>query len=84
MKSEYCQLHGKMWQQGLREEDAARHLGLSRASVSQRFAGRTAWRLNEIYALLDLLDISPEEMHLYFPRTAPEKKSRALSRKQHK
>lgn len=44
------------------------------SNVSDRFVGRTDWKLDEIYAVLDFLKIPAEDMHLYFPRGGQDKR----------
>ena len=43
-------------------------MGLSEASISHRFRGRTPWSIDEMYQLLDICRAQPEELHIYFPR----------------
>lgn len=38
------------------------------SNISDRFVGRTDWKLDEMYAVLDFLNIPVEDMHIYFPR----------------
>lgn len=44
------------------------------SNISDRFVGRTDWKLDEMYAVLDFLGIPAEDMHIYFPRGGKESK----------
>jgi len=44
------------------------------SNVSDRFVGRTDWKLDEMYTVLDFLDIPAEDMHIYFPRGGKDSK----------
>lgn len=53
--------------QGYTIADMAKSLGKSVSSLNARFNGHQQWELGEMYAILDMLDIPPEELPLYFP-----------------
>lgn len=42
-------------------------LGLSAIAISRRMTGKVQWRLDEMYAILKLIDEEPERLHEYFP-----------------
>ena len=50
-------LRGRMAACGMTQEDLARRLLLSVASVSRRFSGREEWKLGECYDVLSMLDV---------------------------
>ena len=56
-----------MMEYELTQADVGKLLGLSQATVSQRFSGKTSWTIKEVWTLIRKLRISAEEMHLYFP-----------------
>ena len=62
----------------------AKKLGLSSpASISQRMSGQTPWRVNEMYAVLDLCKIPHDQLHIYFPKdgkSLPEPKLRVVEK----
>ena len=64
----YRYLSGRLRQLGIRQTDLARAMGLSEASISHRFRGRTPLSIDEMYQLLDICRAQPEELHIYFPR----------------
>ena len=49
----YSKLRGLMREYGDTQDDLARALLLSRASVTNRMRGAAEWRLDEMYALMD-------------------------------
>ena len=64
----YRYLSGRLRQLGIRQTDLAKAMGLSEASISHRFRGRTPWSIDEMYHLLDICRAQPEELHIDFPR----------------
>lgn len=48
--------------------EAAQELRITYQTFSEKIHGRSPWTLDEMYALLSLLDCSPTAMHVYFPR----------------
>ncbi len=67
----YDHLAGRLRQLKIRQADLAHHWGISQTSVSQRFRGRVAWSIDEMYDLLRICHARPEEMHIYFPDPGP-------------
>ena len=66
--SRFSKLRGRLVEYGLSQADLSNLLGLCPMSISRRFTGKMQWRLGEIYMIMDLLDISINELELYFPR----------------
>lgn len=64
----YKFLDGRLRQLGVQHHDLAYALNLSDAAMSGRFTGRTPWRLDEMYKVLDVCRAQPNELHVYFPR----------------
>ena len=52
----YDHLAGRLRQLKIRQADLAHHWGISQTSVSQRFRGRVAWSIDEMYDLLRICD----------------------------
>ena len=51
----------------LRQEDLADLIGMSRSEVSNRMAGRSAWRMQDVYQVCRALGIDNTEIAQYFP-----------------
>lgn len=63
----YFNLRNKMKQCGIKVNDLAAALDLSPTVMSKKLNGRTPWRLDECYKVLDLLKVPREKMNNYFP-----------------
>ena len=48
-------------------DDLSRALGRSATYISQRFQGMRSWTLDDIYIILDMLNVPASEMAVYFP-----------------
>jgi len=69
MNTMYSKLRGLLKERCVDAEYLAKKLHLNNvASISYRMSGRTPWRIDEIYIVLDLCKISHDQMHLYFPK----------------
>ena len=64
----YYALHKALRARRLTQTQLADELGLCPMAVSHRFTGRTHWRLNEMYAIIELLGAPVEKLHEYFPK----------------
>ncbi len=64
----------KMYDQGVTQEDIAEHIAqalgntCSVSHISGLFNGRSSWRLDEAYAVLDLFKVPHSELYKYFPK----------------
>ena len=63
----YSKLLGLMQEYGDVQDDVARTLLLSRASVSNRMRGAAEWKLGEMYALMDRYHVPYDRLHEVFP-----------------
>ena len=63
----YARLYGRLRELGLTQGDLGHVLKLSHTAISRRFLGRTPWTINEMYQVLDICRVAPEELHVYFP-----------------
>lgn len=61
-------LRGQMAAEGLTQADVARKLLVSPDTISNKMRGIYSWTLEEMYALMDLLDWPYDRMHELFPR----------------
>jgi len=49
-------------------KDLGEYLCLSNGRITARMAGSLPWGLDEMYRIMELLDIPTERLHLYFPK----------------
>ena len=69
MNASYSKLKGLLRERCIDAEYLARKIGLSTAaSVYYRLSGKTPWRVNEMYAVLDMCKIPHDQLHIYFPK----------------
>jgi transcriptional regulator with XRE-family HTH domain len=57
-----ARIRGLAGEQGLKQRDLAKALGLGESQISGRLRGRIAFTINEIYILAELFDIEPGEL----------------------
>ena len=63
-----CKLRGLMREYGDTQDDSARVLLVSRATVSNRMRGESDWNLSEMYALMDRYHVPHDRLHEVFPK----------------
>ena len=63
----YDYLAGRLRQLKLQQRDLAQKLAMSESSLSHRMTGQVAWRIDEMYDVLRIIDAAPAELPLYFP-----------------
>ncbi len=63
----FAKLRGRMHEMDINSNALANFLGRSQSYVSTRMTHNSSWELDEIYKILDLLMIPPEEIFTYFP-----------------
>ena len=63
----YDYLAGRLRQLKLQQRDLAEKLAMSESSLSHRMTGQVAWRVDEMYDVLRIIDATPTELPLYFP-----------------
>lgn len=68
MPKPFAKLRYAMEEADIDRSDIAYAIGRETAYVNQRFRCLYPWKLDEIYAILDLLKLSPSLMAEYFPR----------------
>jgi len=65
----YSKLRGLLAERDINTEHLAKLIGLrTAASISQRMSGKTPWRMDEMYTILDLCGIPHDQLHIYFPK----------------
>lgn len=68
MQDKYIRLKAAMIENDLGENQLGKAIGKSQRYVANRMTDLCAWRLNDVYAICDLLHIPYSEIHLYFPK----------------
>ena len=63
----YDYLAGRLRQLKLQQRDLAQKLAMSESSLSHRMTGQVAWRIDEMYSVLRIIEASPDELPRYFP-----------------
>lgn len=63
----YAKLRGKMAEMEVTGEALANFLNRSTAYVSIRLSKNISWSIDEVYKILDFLEIPMEEIFTYFP-----------------
>lgn len=61
-------LEGRLTKCGMTKQRLARILDVSPGTISNRFRYPGTWTMSEVYAVCDLLNISPLDICEYFPR----------------
>ena len=61
-------LEGRLTECGMSKKKLARILDVTPGTISNRFHSPGEWRMREVYAVCDLLNISPLDICEYFPR----------------
>lgn len=64
----YYKLKGELMAAGLYSKDAAKALLISDAAFSQKLNARSAWTLDEMYQVMDLIGCDHSRMAELFPR----------------
>lgn len=62
----FGKLLGRMAEKGLKKGTVAKMLGITDRSLSNKLYGRNDWKLTEVYRLIEMLDISYEDIYDYF------------------
>ena len=62
----FGKLLGRMAEKGLKKGAVAKMLGITDRSLSNKLYGRNDWKLTEVYRLIEMLDISYEDIYDYF------------------
>lgn len=60
-------LRAEMVKQGVSREDFAEWLGCSKATVSADFTGKRSFSMQDVYIIMDRLNLPYEEIQTYFP-----------------
>ena len=63
----YFRIYKRMKEKKLKASFVASIVGISPAAFSKKLNGRTPWRLDECYLVLDALGVDRRELVRYFP-----------------
>lgn len=63
----YAKLRGRMAELEVTSEVLANYIEKSRTYVSNRFTRSYSWSIDEVYKILDFLEIPKSEIFTYFP-----------------
>lgn len=63
----YLDLWGTMKANGLTQGELGKRIGLSRASLQQRMAGKICFKQPEMYAIAEVLGVPVEKLPILFP-----------------
>lgn len=66
MKS-YAKLRGRMAEMEVTSEDLANYIGRSKTYISNRMTHNYSWTIDEVYKILEYLELSQSEIFVYFP-----------------
>lgn len=64
----YASLRAKMQKLNMDQEYLGRQMNMNAMSISNRFTGKTPWKMDEMYAVLDIIGEPDEKLSEYFPR----------------
>lgn len=64
----FRELRCEILRQGYYAQDVADAIGISKAAMSARLNGKTAWTMQDVYEICDLLRIPYEKIPFYFPK----------------
>lgn len=66
MKFNYSKLKGRIIEKFGKQENFAKAFGVSTATISKKLNNKTYWDNPEIAKVVELLEISPDEINDYF------------------
>ncbi len=67
-KQTYLKLRGLLAENDMTIAELAYQLGKSKPHINQCLVGKSQWRLDEMYGILDYFEIPYDQMHIYFPK----------------
>jgi hypothetical protein len=71
----YKKLKTEMFANDIDQQYICKKLKRSQTYITQRMMGRKSWSMDDVYALIEILRIPFEQIHLYFPKGGKEIKS---------
>lgn len=73
MDKKFRNLRGVLRDAGVDQCGLAAALDITQSGVSMRLSGRQPWKLDEMYAVLDMVKKGPEMLPILFPRDGDDK-----------
>lgn len=67
MKRPYSELRVCMFAKGILQRDLCTMLGRKQSYITKRMTGQASWEQDEMYKLLDVLDVPYDRLHEMFP-----------------
>ena len=67
MEKTYKALRKVMAIHDMNSADIGRRLMLTQQSISNRMTGRSPWRIDEMYSLMELFGLPYDQLHIIFP-----------------
>ena len=68
MKQKHLKIRGLLAEHGMTIAELAYQLGKSKPHINQCLVGKSQWRLDEMYGILDYFERPYDQMHIYFPK----------------
>jgi len=68
MARPFNMIRAKLVEYDMTAAELATRIGIHEATMSARMTGREQWRLDEMYAVMDLLRIPHDKLPEYFPK----------------
>ena len=68
MKQKHLKIRGLLAEHGMTIAELAYQLGKSKPHINHCLVGKSQWRLDEMYGILDYFEIPYDQMHIYFPK----------------
>ena len=63
----FKELKSEIVRHGLYAKDLARMIHMSESELSKKLNGKRPWLMQDIFAVMDALDIAPEKIAFYWP-----------------
>ena len=64
----HAELRKRMKEKHMRHDDLAEQIDRSRVWLTFALGGRREFSVNDAWAIMEALDIDPQDMYIYFPR----------------
>lgn len=68
MAKPFSKLRGAMAEHGVDGKEIAKITGIESTAISLRMTAKRPWKLTEMYAIMDALQLPYEQLFLYFPK----------------
>ena len=68
VKTRHTELRAELLRHGYDGKSLALVLGCTPMTISNRLCGKIPWSSNEMYIIMDLLDLPYDKLNVYFPK----------------